>query len=331
MLRAVDLTHSYDGRVVLTIDRLDLEPGTVTALVGPNGSGKSTLLRLLSFLERPTSGTLLLGGEPVMTERQRRAARRRVTLVEQHPLLFDTTVARNLSRAFRWRGLPGDERRTRVASALERAGLTHLMHRQARELSGGETQRVAIARALALSPDVLLLDEPLSAADRSAVDDLERALAEARAAGAAVCLSSHQLEAAYRVATQPLTLAGGHLHPSTPENMFRVTIPPGDGARPVRAGPLEILVVTDRAGPATLLIPPEDIVVSTERVHTSARNQYRGRIVGVTNDHHGRIAVTVDVGIPLITRITPGAFTELGLALGVDVVVSFKAMAVRVF
>ncbi len=89
--------------------------------------------------------------------------------------------------------------------------------------------------------------------------------------------------------------------------------------------------MTDRVGPATLLIPPEDIVLSAHPVHTSARNQYQGRIIRISDDRHGRVAVTVDIGTPLVSRVTPNAVRDLGLALGREVVLSFKAMAVRVY
>jgi tungstate transport system ATP-binding protein len=333
MLAVRELRHRYAGRTVLDVPALDLDPGATTALVGPNGSGKSTLLRVLALLERPTHGTLSLGGHPLLTARDRRAGRHAVTFVEQHPLLFDRTVVENLRFAVKLHGKTreGDGGRRGAVEALGRVGVAELADRRARVLSGGETQRVALARALLLRPKVLLLDEPLSAADRAARNALGEILEELRAAGVTVCLSSHQLEDAYRWSSRILALAEGALSAVTPENLFRTTIPPGAGSRVVRIGPLALTVVTDKTGPATVAIPPDDLVVSHAPLVASVRNQFPGRVVGITDDGRGRVRVTVDGGVELVARITPTALAELGLTIGSSVVLSVKAMAVRVF
>jgi tungstate transport system ATP-binding protein len=334
MLAVRDLTHRYQARPVLDVPALELRPGSVTALVGPNGSGKSTLLRVLACLERPTGGTVLLDGRPVSTGRDRRAARRVVTLVEQHPLLFDMTVLDNLDYALRIHGerpKRDEDGRGRAMEALEQVGVADLADRDARRLSGGETQRVALARALLLRPRVLLMDEPLSAADRAARSALLAVLDEQRAAGVTVCVASHQLEDAYRWSDRLLALSRGSLSPVTPENLFRAVLPPGSGAKVVRAGPLEVVVVTDRVGPATLAVPPDDVIVSPAPLRTSIRNQFEGRVVSISDDGRGHVRLTVDVGTELVARITPAALSELRLTVGSPVVLGIKAMAVRVF
>ncbi len=330
MLGARDLRQRYAGRTVVEVPALELEPGTVTALVGPNGSGKSTLLRMLAFVEPPAEGTVLLRGRPIRTATARRAARHEVTLVEQHPLLFAMTVAENLHYALAVRRQRVVDASARVLRALDRVGIAELAHRAARQLSAGEIQRVALARALVLEPRALLLDEPTSAADRSARAALAEVLTALHDDEVTVCLASHQLEDAYRWSSRVLALADGRLAPVTPENLFRVTLPPGGGPRVVRAGPLELLVVTDVSGPATLAISPDDIIVSTAPLQSSARNQFAGRVVAVSDDGHGHVRLVVDVGTPLVVRITPAALAELGISLGTTVHLSIKAMAVRV-
>ncbi|MDH3498164.1 MAG: ATP-binding cassette domain-containing protein [Gemmatimonadota bacterium] len=330
MLGARDLRQRYAGRTVVDVPSLDLEPGTVTALVGPNGSGKSTLLRLLAFVESPAEGTVLLRGRPVQTAAARRAARRDVTLVEQHPLLFAMTVAENLRYALTARRQRDPDAAGRILQALDRVGVADLANRAARQLSAGELQRVALARALLLRPRALLLDEPASAADRGARSALAEVLTALHKEEVTVCLASHQLEDAYRWSSRVLALADGRLAPVTPENLFRVTLPPGGGPRVVRAGPLEFLVVTETSGPATLAISPDDIIVSTAALQSSARNQFAGGVVAVSDDGHGHVRLVVDVGTPLVVRITPAALAELGISLGTRVHLSVKAMAVRV-
>jgi tungstate transport system ATP-binding protein len=331
MLALRDAVHAYGGRSVVDLAAFELPEGTTTALVGPNGSGKSTLLRLLAALEQPTRGTLFYQGSPVRTGVERRALRRAVTLVEQHPLLFDLSVTANLRDALRLHGGPAADAERRIGEALALTDCVPLANRPARMLSGGETQRVAIARAVLLQPRVLLLDEPLSAADRAARDALGAALEALQRRGTTICLSSHLLADAYRWSSRLFTLVDGRPETVTPENLFRVTLPDGDGARTVRVGPLALRVVTDRRGPAIVAIPPDDIVVSREPLDSSLRNQFPGRIVAIHDDGRGRIRLTADVGTELVARITPGALAELGLNVGDPVVLSVKAMAVRVF
>ncbi len=330
MLALRDVTHRYGDRVVVDVPAFTLPTGT-TALVGPNGSGKSTLLRLLAGLERPTAGALELEGHPVRSGADRLAVRRTVTLVEQHPLLFDMTVGANLADALRLRGNGGRGAHERIREALDLVGAGSLVSRSARLLSGGETQRVAVARALLLSPRVLLLDEPLSAADRAARDALGGILATLRERGTMVCLSSHVLEEAYRWSSRIFTLVDGRIESLTPENLFRVELPPGAGAREVRVGPLTLSVVTDRVGPAILAIPPEEVLVSRTTLESSARNQFPGRITAIAEDGRGGIRLATDVGVELVARITPASLAALQLHVGTSVVLSVKAVAVRVF
>lgn len=331
LLSLREVRHDYGERTVLAIQALDLERGSVAAVVGPNGSGKSTLLRLLACVETPTAGTVLFDGQAVRTGADRRRARRRITLVEQRPFLFGGTVRENLRYALSLHALRGPTAESRLNAALERLGIGGLGDRSARRLSEGEAQKVAIARALALEPDALLLDEPASAADPTSTGALYRILADERRRGAALCFASHQLEEAYRWSDRLLALTDGLASPVTPENLFRANLPPGSGTKTVCAGPLTLQVYTDKSGPAIVALPPDDIVVSTEPLHSSARNAITGRIRRISEDGRGGVTLAVDVGVDLAVRITHAAVAELGLTIGSPVVLSIKTMAVRVF
>src|SRR5439155_332906 len=165
------------------------------------------------------------------------------------------------------RGMRRPEVNRTVATVGERLGITPLLGRRRHELSDGEVQRVAVARALGLEPDLLLLDEPVSSADRAAAQTLYRALEEERRRRPlAICLASHQLEDAYRWADDVRALAEGRLSPVTPENLFRVELPleGASGLKHVRVGTVLIATVTDRTGPAILAVPPTDIFVSRQ-------------------------------------------------------------------
>ncbi len=329
MLELRGVRHRYDGRVVLDLERFAVPPGALIAIVGPNGAGKSTLLRLLALLERPTEGAVLLDGRPADL-----ALRRRVTLVEQRPVLLRGTTRENLEFGLRVRGIRRTEVNRLVDNVAGRLGITPLLDRRRHELSDGEVQRIAVARALAVEPDVLLLDEPASSADRAAAQSLYHALAEERARRPlAVCLASHQLEDAYRWADDVRALADGRLSPVTPENLFRVELPagaPGD-LKHVRVGNVEIAALTDKSGPAILAVPPTDILVSREPLTSSARNVFCGRVTRLVHQRGGAVHVTADVGVELVAVVTEDAARDLGLTPGSPVAFAFKASAVRVF
>jgi len=330
-LRAV--RHRYAGRVVLDFDQFALPQAAAVAVVGHNGSGKSTLLRLLALLERPTEGSVLWNGT-VVPRRPAASLRRRVTLVEQRPVLLHGTVRDNLVYGLEIRGFGRSAVNGIIGDVVDRLGLGPLLGRRRHELSEGEIQRVAVARALALRTDVLLLDEPASSADTAAAGALYRALAAERAARPfAVCIVSHQLEDAYRWADDIRALADGRLSPVTPENLFRVELPAGDGVKTVRIGSIEIVVMTERTGPAVVAIPPTDIFVSRERLASSARNVFKGRVVGLAIERHGAgVHVRAEMGgVELVAAVTAEAARDLALAPGGSVVFSFKATAVRVF
>ena len=330
MVELRGVRHRYEGRVVLDLEHFAVPAGALLAVVGHNGSGKSTLLRLLALLERPTEGEVLLGS--VAVRHPSTALRRRVTLVEQRPLLFRGTVLENIGFGLRLRGIGGTEAYKRTAEVADQLGLLSLLERRRHELSDGEVQRVAVARALAVRPDVLLLDEPASSADRAAAAAMYRALAAERAARPmAICIASHQLEDAYRWADDIRALAEGRLSPVTPENLFRVDLPSGGGTKHVRVGTVEIAVTTDRTGPSVIAVPPTDIFVSREPMPSSARNVFKGRVTGVAAHRAGTVHVTADVGVELVATVTTEAARELALAPEAPVVFSFKASAVRVF
>jgi tungstate transport system ATP-binding protein len=160
------LTKVYGTRTVLDIPLLKIEKGWIYALLGSNGAGKTTLLNILGFLEIPTNGNIIFRSNKVQfTESSLHPLRKTVVIVDQHPILFTTTVYKNLEFGLKIRQIPKKERELIIKEALELVGMRHLAAAPAHRLSGGETQRVAIARALAVNPQVLLCDEPTSSVD----------------------------------------------------------------------------------------------------------------------------------------------------------------------
>jgi ABC-type Fe3+/spermidine/putrescine transport system ATPase subunit len=157
------LTKHYPTHRAVNSVSLALEKGKFFSLLGPSGCGKTTTLRLIAGFETPTAGEILLNGEPVAG---RRPYQRNVSTVFQNYALFPhLTVADNISFGLERRGATRSQIRAQVDAMLELVQLSGKGDRLPSQISGGERQRVALARSLVLEPDVLLLDEPLSALD----------------------------------------------------------------------------------------------------------------------------------------------------------------------
>ena len=202
MLEIRDLVKVYRGRrgAVTALDGVSLQVarGEFFGVVGASGAGKSTLVRCITLLERPTAGSIRLGGVELTGLRGRalRAQRRRIGLVFQHfHLLWSRTAAGNVALPLEIAGTPRDRIRRRVAELLDWVGLADKAGAYPAQLSGGQKQRVAIARALAADPELLLCDEPTSALDaatsRTVLELLQRVHREL---GITVLLITHQLE-----------------------------------------------------------------------------------------------------------------------------------------
>jgi 2-aminoethylphosphonate transport system ATP-binding protein len=175
-IRFDDVCVAYGEQVVLESLTLAVRPGEIVALIGPSGSGKTTALRAVAGFVRPSRGRIAIGARDV-TDLPPHA--RNIGMVVQNYALFPHMRAEdNVAFGLRARGAPAELIRERVPECLRMVGMANYARRYPRELSGGQQQRVAIARALAIRPQVLLLDEPLSALDaqirRSMLDELAR-------------------------------------------------------------------------------------------------------------------------------------------------------------
>jgi NitT/TauT family transport system ATP-binding protein len=179
---------------------LGVGPGELLCLLGPNGSGKTTLLRILTGLEAPDAGSVLVDGQVV----EPRARRQAIGVVFQEPRLLPwRTVRENVTLCMRPLGLTGAPAARRAASYLELVGLHGFEGYYPARLSGGMQQRAAIARALAIEPEVLLLDEPFSALDPETRRDLQVTLVEIwRATRKTIVFVTHSLDEALAVGTR---------------------------------------------------------------------------------------------------------------------------------
>jgi tungstate transport system ATP-binding protein len=222
LLSIQNLVIRRGGRLVLEVGSLVVQKNEVLAIVGSNGAGKTTLLLALARLLRPERGEILFNGKPAQAESDL-AYRRRLALVLQDPLLFDTSVYENVASGLHFRGWPKKEIQPKVETWLDRLGILHLSKRRANELSGGEGQRVSLARALALEPELLLLDEPFGALDpptrNRLLDDLGKILPES---GTTTIFITHNLGEARKLAGRLAVIMAGRLQAcGAPDEMLR--------------------------------------------------------------------------------------------------------------
>jgi tungstate transport system ATP-binding protein len=185
------LKKRFGQRLLLDIDRLQIDAGAAYVLTGANGAGKSTLLRVVCGLEPAEVSRLVFMDQPLSLAPFPRPMREAIAYVHQHPVMFSTSVADNIGYGLKGRGLSREEIRGRVDEAIAWAGIGHLRSSPPATLSGGEKQRVALARARVLRPRLLLLDEPtanLDGAAREAVIGLIPTLVHA---GSSVVMACH--------------------------------------------------------------------------------------------------------------------------------------------
>jgi iron(III) transport system ATP-binding protein len=298
---------SFGDLSVLTDLSLSVPAHSITAVLGSSGSGKTTLLRVVAGFERCLAGRISLAGQVIeSTERHVPPERRRLGYVPQDGALFPhLTVAGNigygLSRAARRSG--------RIDELLELVGLSGLRRRYPHQLSGGQQQRVALARALALSPSVVLLDEPFAALDaalRSSVR--EDVIAVLRGSGTSVVLVTHDQQEALSLADQVAVLRGGRIaQAGSPRDLYAHPVDPAmaaflgeanqvqgemeDGMAVTPLGRLRTPGVT--SGAVIVVVRPEDITLTPGHTESGLH----GEVVALSfHGHDSMITVAVRLG-----------------------------------
>jgi len=354
ILEAKDIQVIRGGTLLLDISSFLLREGEILSLIGPNGAGKTTLLQTLSYLLKPFQGGLFFRGKKVERNHSILEYRRKLAMVFQEPLLFDTTVFGNVASGLKIRGMKKDEIQIRALEQLERFGIRHLHDRSARTLSGGEAQRTSLARAFALQPEILLLDEPFSSLDpptRDAlIEDLEHVLQRTRTTA---IFATHDRLEALRLSSRIAVMNGGRiLQAGSPEEVMNHPVDEFVasfvGVETILSGKVirqnggtfialieghEIEAVGDAhlGETVVLCIRPENVTLSIRPSQggTSARNVFPGRILKITSlGLYQR--VHLDCAFPLVAYVTNHSLKELSLTEGKEVSASFKATAVNV-
>ena len=354
ILEARNLEVKRGGTTILHVPSLLIQEGEILSLIGPNGAGKTTLLQTLSYLLKPFQGEIFFKGKKVEANQSAFEYRRKLAMVFQESLLFDTTVFNNVASGLKIRGMTRKEIEHRVREQLERLGINRLDSRSARTLSGGEAQRTSLARALAIQPEVLFLDEPFASLDppthESLIEDLEKILRQARTT---TILATHDRLDALRFSDRIAVMnAGKILQMGSPEEVMNQPVDEFVasfvGVETILTGRVikreagafiasiegqEIEAVGDvRLGETVALcIRPENVTLSTQsfKERSSARNGVPGRIVKVTPMGFYQ-KVQLDCRFPLVAYVTNHSLEELSLAAGKEVMASFKATAIHV-
>lgn len=354
VLEGKDLRVSRGGVAVLDVPSISITEGEVLALIGPNGAGKTTLLQALSCLLKPASGELYFRGVKVGSGVSVLEYRRRLAMVFQEPLLFDTTVFSNIASGLRIRGMKRSEIDGIAVEQLERFGISHLRDRSARRLSGGEAQRVSLARAFATRPEILFLDEPFASVDQPSsealIEDLQVVL---RKTGTTAILATHDRMEALRLSDRIAIMKDGRVlqigspdavmnHPADEfiasfvgvETILMGKVVSKDGSgflASVSGHEIEAVGDAQSGETVVLCIRPENVSLSTnlQREATSARNVFPARIQKVTPMGLYQ-RVTLDCGFPLVSYVTTHSVEGLSLQEGKEVAASFKATAIHV-
>jgi molybdate/tungstate transport system ATP-binding protein len=334
MIRLSRVSKRFATFSLKTID-LEIRKGEYMVILGPSGAGKTILLELIAGLIRPDSGKV---------EGMRG---KRIGLIYQDYMLFPhLDVKRNVAYGLRMRRMKKEKIRRLVTSALGELGIGHLIDRDTKTLSGGEQQRVAIARAMVLTPDVYLFDEPTAALDvsnRRRTQELFLRLH--RDHTSTVIHVTHDFEEALACGDRiAVILDGSIIQVDTPQNLFNhpcsKDVADFLGYKNVFSGSIKdymfmcghvsIFTPIQSAPHAHIAIRSNDIIISKEKIISSARNSFLSRVVQIMY-RTGYVEVTLDIGVCIYVDITVQSKEAMGLKPGDEVWATFKTTGVKVF
>ncbi|MBQ3146134.1 MAG: ATP-binding cassette domain-containing protein [Oscillospiraceae bacterium] len=220
-LSVKNLCKSFDGRQVLQGLSFDLLEGEFLSVLGPSGCGKTTLVRILMGLDNADSGSILKGDRDIS---HLPSAQRGMGIVFQNYALFpNMTVLENVRYALTLRKNTKANADAIARQTLEQVGLMDQLNKRPHELSGGQQQRVAIARTLALNPDILLLDEPISALDAANREIMKAELKQLQKKfHVTVLFITHDQEEAFFLSDRIMVMNGGNIEQlDTPRNIYQ--------------------------------------------------------------------------------------------------------------
>jgi len=345
-----NLCKEYDGKKALEDVNFRVENGEIFAVIGPNGAGKTTLLRILDLLDEPSSGKILFDGTTVnFSARDKQALRRRIGMVFQKTVLFNTSVFNNVAYGLKVRGKNGKNIEKRVKETLKIVQLEGFESKNALKLSGGEAQRIALAQVLVTEPELLFLDEPTANLDPRNVSIVEEALSWVnREKKTTMVIATHNIFQTETLAKRAaLLLEGKIVKVGAPQEIF--TLPSkllasyarlenvfsgvskvtGEGTSLVDVGDgVQIETAFEKTGNTTVFVRPEDIILSLNPIVSSARNSFEGQIVEIS-DLGAIVKLRVKARRDFTVQITKRSFNDMQLNIDSKVFLAFKASSVQ--
>jgi tungstate transport system ATP-binding protein len=331
VFEARNISKSFDGNQILEIDHIVFEKGKIYCLYGSNGSGKTTLFEVLMNIQKPDSGKILFKGKESFPHLDDFCElRKKATLIQQSPLLFDTTVEKNVDYGLRLRKFPKAERKERVDKCLSFVGLEGFHKHKARELSGGEAQRVAIARALSIDPEVIFLDEFSANIDSRYREKIEKIIRDINENfQTTIIFTTHYMDQAYRLSDNVIHLYQGKIVTSEVKNIFHGIFNKQDNEIFFSNEKIKVSVKDAKEGAGNILIPVTAITISKEPLVSSMRNCIKGKVSQIT-DNNNSIMLKVLAGELFEASITKKSFNEMELGPGTQVCLNFKSTAVEI-
>ena len=216
-----DLVKNFKGRNVVNGVSIRVDNGDIVGLLGPNGAGKTTTFYMIVGIERPTSGTIEVGGHDITSlPLHKRAAEGLGYLPQEASIFRSMTVEDNIRSMLQTTSLSKADIDAKVDELIAEFHIEHIRHLKGMQLSGGERRRVEIARCLALSPNFILLDEPFAGVDPIAVADIQEIIRHVKSRGIGILITDHNVRETLGIVDKAYILGSGKiLFEGTPEEI----------------------------------------------------------------------------------------------------------------
>ena len=348
MIRVENVSNNW-GDFSLRDISLNIKENEYFIILGPTGAGKTLLLEIIAGLYFPKEGKVVINGNDVTFLNPEH---RGLGFVYQDFALFPhLNVKKNIEYGLKLRKVPEEDREKKISELIKLLKIKHLLLRDTTTLSGGEKQKVSLARALAISPKIILMDEPFSALDENTKSKLISDMKELHNKGGITFIHvTHSQEEAMLLADRiGIMMNGTIVQVGNPDDIFYKPITKEiaqfvkieniwEGKVASRKADEMIISINDKnivalpdhfkvGDGVRIIIRPEDIILG--KGNTSARNEFKGKVVSVVKHGFYHI-VRIDCGFQVEAAVTKQSIENLNIKEGTDINIFFKATALQV-